>query len=101
MSARIALPPGTSTCFILNETFLCIPAVVCKARIETEDSTSVNCTVGWRVTCARVFPDLNLTAGVFDPTENKFIDRVTEWTKVVYSDNTYGYNAFKSYHVSA
>lgn len=75
--------------------------MVCKARIETEDSTGVNCTVGWRVLCARVFPDLNLTAGVFDPDEGKFFDRVTEWTKVVYSDNTYGYEAFKSYHVSA
>ncbi|KAE8737030.1 hypothetical protein FOCC_FOCC017512 [Frankliniella occidentalis] len=74
--------------------------LVCKARIETEDSTGVNCTVGWRVTCARVFPDLNLTAGVFDPEQGRFFDRVTEWTKVVYSDNTYGYNAFKSYHVA-
>ncbi|KAK3922211.1 Zwei Ig domain protein zig-8 [Frankliniella fusca] len=74
--------------------------LVCKARIETEDSTGVNCTVGWRVTCARVFPDLNLTAGVFDPEEGRFFDRVTEWTKVVYSDNTFGYHAFKSYHVA-
>ncbi|KAJ1519904.1 hypothetical protein ONE63_004142 [Megalurothrips usitatus] len=74
--------------------------LVCKARIETEDSTGVNCTVGWRLTCARVFPDLNLTAGVFDADAGKFIDRVTEWTKVVYSDDTFGYHAFKSYHVA-
>ncbi|PSN49844.1 hypothetical protein C0J52_14128, partial [Blattella germanica] len=43
---------------------------------------------------------LNFTAGVYLPDEDKFFDKATTWTKIVYSDNTFGYNLVKSYNVS-
>ncbi|XP_069694604.1 uncharacterized protein [Periplaneta americana] len=74
--------------------------MLCKARIETEDSTGINCTVTWSIDCSRIYPDLNFTAGIYLPEEEKFFDKATTWTKIVYSDNTFGYNLIKSYNVS-
>ena len=77
-----------------------ILAVLCKARVEVEDSTGVNCTIMWCIHCSRIYPDLNFTAGVYLLQDNKYFDKVTAWTKTVYSDNTFGYSLMKSYNVS-